>query len=195
MASDALFERLRLALGRKKFQKPSTPPEPRLVIRNWTMEERLKRFTSSFTEQGGRLYVVGSAEEVQQKVVELLAGREAVASGAPELADYGILSVPGVHSDFTSPEVLRNVSLTRRIGISSCHCLLAESGTVVLRFSPEVPRSIALGLPMSLIVASRRKLIGNLDELLSLNPRSFESSSETVMVNGFERSEIHLILV
>jgi L-lactate utilization protein LutC len=195
MAGDAVFESLRAALGRKKFQKPSTPPEPRLEIRNWTAEERLGRFRETFAARGGTLHVVRSAAEARARVEELLAGRGAVASRAPGLAEYGILDLAGVQSGFPDAELLRNAGQTTRIGISSCHCLLAESGTLVFRFSAEEPRSVALGLPMVLVVASRRKLVGNLDELLGLNPRSFESSSETALINEFEGSEIHLILV
>ncbi len=195
MSRDAVFESLRLALGRKKFQKPSTPPEPLLFARNWTLEQRLERFREAFAARGGTLHEVSSAEEARRVVAEQMAGGEAVASGAPLLAECGILGLAGVQSGFADPELLRNVCQTARIGISSCHCLLAESGTVVLRFTPEEPRSIALGLPLSLIVVSRRKLLANLDELLGLNPRNFESSSETVLINGSERSEIHLILI
>lgn len=195
MSRDALFESLRLALGRKKFQKPSTPPEPLLLNRNWTLGQRLERFREAFAAQGGTLHEVSSAEQAQALVAELLAGGEAVASGAPLLAKLGILALAGVQSGFTDAELLRNACRTARIGIGSCHCLLAESGTVVLRFTPEEPRLIALGLPLSLFIVSRRKLLTNLDELLGLNPRSFESASETAMVNGSESSEIHLILV
>lgn len=195
MSRDAVFESLRLALGRKKFQKPSTPPEPLLVTRNWTMEERLERFREAFPARGGTLHEAGSAAEAQALVARLLDGGEAVASGAPLLAELGILGLPGVQSGFTDPELLRNACQTARIGISSCHCLLAESGTLVLRFTAAEPRSIALGLRVSVFLVSRRQLLTNVDELLGLNPRSFESSSETVMVNGSERSELHLILV
>lgn len=195
MAGDALFESLRLALGRKKFQKPSTPPEPLLMVRNWTMEERLERFRAAFLAHGGTLHVVSSNQEAQAQVAELLAGKDAVASGAPVLAECGVLGLAGVQSGFTDPELLGNAAQTVRIGISSCYCLLAESGAVVLRFTPEEPRCISMGLPMWVIVASRRKLLANLDELLGLNPRSFESSSETALIAGSERQEIHLILI
>ena len=195
MAGDALLESLRLALGRKKFQKPSTPPEPLLVVRNWTMEKRLERFRAAFEEHGGALHVVSSEQEARTLVAELLAGREALASGAPVLAECGIWGLAGVQSGFTDAELLRNAGQTARIGISSCYCLLAESGAVVLRFTPEEPRFISLGFPIWVIVASRRKLLENLDELLGLNPRSFECASETALISGSERQEIHLILI
>jgi len=195
MSGDALFESLRLALGRKKFQKPSLPPEPRLVVRNWAFEERWERFREAFEARGGRLHLVSSAPEARAVVAELLAGREAVASGAPFLAECGITEVVGVQSGFTDPELLRNACQIARIGITSCHCLLAESGEVVLRFTPEEPRLLALGCPASVIVVSRRKLLANVDELLGLNPRSFETSSETVIISAMERREMHLVLV
>jgi L-lactate utilization protein LutC len=195
MPDDALFETLRAALGRKRFQKPSTPPEPELAIRNWTGEERLQQFRRAFTGRGGHLHVVSSAEEARSLIGDLQAGQEAIAASLPWLAECGILDLAGVQSGFTDAELLRNAGRTARIGIISCHCLLAESGTVVLRSSPEQPGSIGFGLPVTVIVAPRRKLLGNLDELLQMNPRSFASFRETVLLNGSEGRDIHLILI
>jgi L-lactate utilization protein LutC len=195
MTADALFESLRAALGRKRFQKPSTPPEPLLVSRNWTAEERLERFQREFVASGGRLHLVSTAGEARGLVAELVAGEEAVASSAPLLDEYGILGVEGVRSGFSDPELLRNACRTARIGIISCHCLLAEGGTVVLRSSPEQPWCMARGLPVTLILASRRQLLGNLDELLGMTPRGLVSASETALISGSEGSEIHLILI
>lgn len=195
MTSDAVFEGLRAALGRKRFQKPSTPPEPLLENRNWTADERLERFRSAFTARGGQFHLAGSAEAARALVVELVAGSEAVAASLPWLAECGILELEGVRSGFTDPELLRNACRTARIGVISCYCLLAESGSVVLRSSPEQPWCIARGLPVTLIVASRRQLLGNLDELLGMNPRGWATSSETAWISGAERSVIHLILI
>jgi L-lactate dehydrogenase complex protein LldG len=51
------------------------------------------------------------------------------------------------------------------LGISSADYLIAETGTIVLRVSPEEPRSLSLLPPVHVVLADRTRLVPDLFDL------------------------------
>lgn len=180
---DEIFQRVRAALGRKLGQKPQPPPEPLLRIRSQSVASQIARFQSALQALGGTVTVVPTFSAARDAVENLLAGQSAVASNHPFLERCGI---PGAR--FTDPAELRNACATAAAGITSAYCLLAETGTIVLRACPEEPRLLSLLPPVHIAVVPADRLLGNLDEMLSLLPRPVASSSAMVFVTGPSRT-------
>ena len=178
-ARDAMLERVRKAVNRKLGQKPLPPPEPLLRVVSKTEAEKLALFQSRFL---GTVTVVSSANAAREAVEKLLDGAAAVASGHPFLKSCGIGEIASVS---VNPENLRNTCSTAAVGITSAYCLLAETGTIVLRARPEEPRLISLLPPVHIAVVPQDRLLSNLDEMLSMTPRPVDSdSSAMVLISG-----------
>ena len=86
---------------------------------------------------------------------------------------------------------------TAGAGITSAYCLLAETGTIVLRACPQEPRLLSLLPPVHIAVVALDRLLTNLDEMLSMTPRPVDSdSSAMVLITGPSRTgDIEQILV
>jgi len=180
---DVIMERVRAALGRKLGQKPLPPPEPLLRVSHQSPAAKLARFELRFL---GTVTVVADWTFVAAAVEKLLDGKTAVASGHPYLRACGIAEVTGVSAN---PEDLRNACATAGVGITSAYCLLAETGTIVLRASPEEPRLVSLLPPVHIAVVPQDRLLTNLDEMLSMTPRPVDAdSSAMVLITGPSRT-------
>ncbi|MBL8242040.1 MAG: lactate utilization protein [Bryobacterales bacterium] len=201
---EAILERVRAGLGRKLGQKPLPPPEPLLRIDTLGASGRLELFRRKLM---GTLTVAADAAVAGRAVADLLNGREAVASGHPFLERCGIRSMARV---FTDPAELRNACATAGVGITSAYCLLAETGTIVLRATPEEPRLPSLLPPVHIAVVPEERLLTNLDEMLSMTPRPVDDASAMVLISGPSRTgdieqflvrgvhgpgEIHVVIV
>lgn len=201
---EAILERVRTGLGRKLGQKPLPPPEPLLRVEPMDQTARLELFRQKLI---GTLTVVANVAAAGTAVQSLLDGKPAVASAHPFLVDCGIPALAGVLSD---PLELRNDCATAGVGITSAYCLLAATGTIVLRATPEEPRLPSLLPPVHIAVVPEERLLTNLDEMLSLTPRPVDGSSAMVLITGPSRTgdieqflvrgvhgpgEIHVIIV
>ena len=188
---EAILERVRAAIGRKPGQKPLPPPEPLLRVRYETPAANLALFRSRLI---GTLTVVPDATAASDAVEKLLDGQSAVASGHPFLQACGIPKIPGVTAN---SEDLRNICATAGAGITRAYCLLAETGTIVLRACPQEPRLLSLLPPVHIAVVPLDRLLTNLDEMLSMTPRPVDSdSSAMVLITGPSRTgDIEQILV
>lgn len=209
-ARDAMFDRVRSALGRKLGQKAQAPPEPLLRIAYQSKERRIAGFRSALEALGGTVTIAADADAARGAVAELLAGRPAVVSNHPFLSACGIPTLPGVVGGLHTPEDLRNACAVSDVGITNAFCLLADTGTIVLRARPEEPRLLSLLPPVHIAVVSQDRLLTNLDEMLSMLPRPVDDSSALVLITGPSRTgdieqflvrgvhgpgEVHVILV
>jgi L-lactate dehydrogenase complex protein LldG len=180
---DAILERVRAAIGRKLGQKPLPPPEPLLRVQSKPIEARLARFRAALEALGGSVTLVDDVDAARQAAETLVDGRSFVASPHPFLAQCGIAGLP-----YTNSEELRNACATAAVGITSAYCLLAQTGTIVLRATPQEPRLISLLPPVHIAVAPQDRLLTNLDEMLSMIPRPVDDSSAMVFVTGPSRT-------
>ena len=63
-----------------------------------TLEERIDRMQANLEELAGKVHRAASKDDARNYVASVLAGRTAVASNAPFLADCGITELPSVTS-------------------------------------------------------------------------------------------------
>ena len=184
---EAILERVRAAIGRKVTQKPLPPPEPLLRVGFVPVHEKIARFRAALEALSGTVTVVGSPEAARAAVEALLDGQSAVASPHPVLAACGIPGIPGVATG-RDPAELRNACATSAVGITSAYCLLAQTGTIVLRARAGEPRLPSLLPPVHIALVHQDRLLSNLDEMLSMIPRPVDDSSAMVFITGPSRT-------
>jgi L-lactate utilization protein LutC len=83
------------------------------------------------------------------------------------------------------------------IGISNVHCLIAETGTVVMSSRPNEPRSVSLLPPVHIALADRSQLLPDLYDLFDLfSPLSSDIPSCLTLITGPSKTgDIELKLV
>ena len=91
---------------------------------------------------------------------------------------------------------MRRLCSTADVGISSASYGLADTGSLVMLFSPSEARMISLLPPVHLAVLPKERILTGLDELLSVVPLPAERSSSMVLITGSSRTaDIEQILI
>lgn len=193
MSRDYILHRIRTALGRGAGQAVADPPPARILIPQVSMETRVASMLERVRALAGE--AVESADP-RAFVANAIAGKTAVASNAPYLAECGIAALPGVRSGITDREELRELCASADVGITSADYALADTGTLVLLASPGEARMISLLPPAHIAVVPRERILTGLDELFSLLPNPAEATSSMVLITGPSRTaDIEQILV
>ena len=193
MSRDNVLHKIRTALGRGAGQAVPDPPVARIRIPQVSMEARVASTLERVRALAGEAV---ATDDARAFVAEAIAGKTAVASNAPFLAECGITSLPGVRSGITDREQLRELCAAVDVGITSADYALADTGTLVLLASPQEARMISLLPPAHIAVVPRAGILTGLDELFSLLPNPAESTSSMVLITGPSRTaDIEQILV
>jgi L-lactate dehydrogenase complex protein LldG len=193
MSRDYILHKIRTALGRGAGQAVADPPPARIRVPQVSMEARVASLLERVRALAGEAVV---SDDPRAFVAKAIAGKTAVASNAPFLADCGIATLPGVRSGITDREELRELCATVDVGITSADYALADTGTLVLLSSPREARMISLLPPAHIAVVPRARILTGLDELFALLPNPAESTSSMVLITGPSRTaDIEQILV
>lgn len=196
MSKDAILSSIRAALGRKEGADVAPPPPVRIRVPELNAEERASQFLRALEDLNVTTFDAPSPEEAIEYTRQILAGRDAIASNAPVLAELGIVSMPGVLSGVTELATLRREAATRSIGITSADYALADTGTLVMLSSVAEARLISLLPPIHVAIVARETLLSGLDELLTRIPKPADVSSSMVLITGPSRTaDIEQILV
>ncbi len=193
MSRDNILHRIRTAVGRSAGQPPAEPPPVRIRVPEMSLQARIASTIARVEALAGKAV---HTSDPRAYVAEAIAGKTAVASNAPFLAECGITSLPGVRSGITDHEELRALCATADIGITSADYVLADTGTLVLLASPREARLISLLPPAHLAVVPRERILTGLDELLAVLPNPAVETSSMVLITGPSRTaDIEQILV
>lgn len=193
MSRDSILHKIRTALGRGAGQAVADPPLARIRIPQVPMETRIASLLERVRSLAGEAEV---SDDPRGFVARAIAGKTAVASNAPFLAECGITTLPGVHSGSRDREELRELCATMDIGITSADYALADTGTLVMLSSPQEARMISLLPPAHIAIVPRARILTGLDELFSLLPTPADSTSSMVLITGPSRTaDIEQILV
>lgn len=193
MSRDNILHKIRTALGRGAGQAVADPPPARIRVPQVSMEARVVSMLERVRALAGEAV---ESDDPRAFVARAIAGKTAVASNAPYLAECGIASLPGVRSGITDREELRELCATVDIGITSADYALADTGTLVMLSSPQEARMISLLPPAHIAVVPRARILTGLDELFALLPNPAESTSSLVLITGPSRTaDIEQILV
>jgi L-lactate dehydrogenase complex protein LldG len=196
MARENILHRVRTALGRSEGQPPAAAPAVRLRVPEVDLESRIASMMAHVEELAGKTYRAATPDAAREFVARAIAGKTAVASNAPFLAEWGITELPGVRSGVSDRETLRGLCATCDVGITSADYALADTGTLVMLSSPQEARLVSLLPPAHLAVIPASRLLGTLDELFTLLPNPAEQTSSMVLITGPSRTaDIEQILV
>jgi L-lactate dehydrogenase complex protein LldG len=193
VSRDNILHKIRTALGRGAGQAVADPPPARLRVPQVSMEARVASVLERVRALAGEAV---ESDDPRGFVARAIAGKTAVASNAPFLAECGIAGLPEVRSAITDREELRELCATADVGITSADYALADTGTLVMLSSPQEARMISLLPPAHIAVVPRERILTGLDELFSLLPNPAESTSSMVLITGPSRTaDIEQILV
>ena len=196
MSRDHVLHRVRTALGRSAGEAPPPPPPARIRIPDVALDARIASLLEKVEALAGRTFRAATAADARRYVEEAIAGRTAIASNAPYLAECGIASLNGVRSGVTGKEELRNLCATCDVGITSADYALADTGTLVMLSSPREARMVSLLPPTHIAVVPAERVLTGLDELFSVLPHPAEQTSSMVLITGPSRTaDIEQILV
>jgi len=192
VSREAILTRVRSALGRRAGQLP--PPLPDIYLRPSIAD--IATFFACIERLNGKTYKAASVEDAREYVSALLNGKRAVASNSAVLESYGITTLKEVSIAGTDKGTLRRLCAESDIGITSADYALADTGTLVMLSSREEPRMISLLPPTHIAIVPKDRIIGNLDELLTVLPKPAGQTSSMVLITGPSRTgDIEQILV
>lgn len=195
-ARDEILSSIRNSLGRTQGQAPPEPPPARLRIPGVPLERRIESFRAALEKLNGKVHLAESLDDARDYTARTLAGRSAVASNAPLLAECGISSLPGVQPGGSDRQTLRELCATLDAGITSADFALADTGSLVLLSSHEEARLVSLLPLLHIAIVPRARLLTGLDELFTLLPVPGERTSAMVFITGPSRTaDIEQILV
>jgi L-lactate dehydrogenase complex protein LldG len=193
MSRDYILHKIRTALGRGAGQAVADLPPARIRVPEVSMEARVASMLERVRALAGEAVESGDPRAF---VANAIAGKTAIASNAPYLAECGITSLPEVRSGITGRQELRELCATADVGITSADYALADTGTLVMLSSPREARMISLLPPAHIAVVPRARILTGLDELFSLLPNPAETTSSMVLITGPSRTaDIEQILV
>jgi L-lactate dehydrogenase complex protein LldG len=196
MSREHVLHRVRTALGRSAGDAPQPAPPARIVIPQVDIEERIASLRSKVEALAGKTHRAPSAAEACRYVADAIAGKTAIASNAPFLAECGITSLPGVRSGVTGKAELRELCATSDVGITSADYALADTGSLVMLSSESEARMVSLLPPAHIGVVPRDRILTGLDELFSILPDPSAQTSSMVLITGPSRTaDIEQILV
>jgi len=196
MSRESILHRVRTALGRLEGEAIADPPDVRLAVPAMEREARIAGVRRAVEALAGKTHRAANAEEACALVSAVLAGRSAVASNAPFLAECGIPNLPGIAGGFLDSAALRQACASTAVGITSADYALADTGTLVLLSSREEARMISLLPPAHIAVVPAGRILTGLDELFTVLPHPARSTSSMVTITGPSRTgDIEMTLV
>jgi L-lactate dehydrogenase complex protein LldG len=181
---DQILSKVRSALGRTSGQPVPAPPPPRLVIPQWSVDERIRRFRENFR---GETFVATDREQARDFVASKAQGFTAVASNSPVLSELGISGLPNVETGFANRDTLRSACIAAGIGITSASYAIADPGALVILSGAEEERLISLAPPRHIAVIPAARMLTSLDELFTVVPDPALESSSMVLIGGPSR--------
>lgn len=193
MSRENILHKVRTALGRSAGAPAGDPPPVRLRIPEAEMESRIATMRMRIEALAGK---TARTSDPRGCAAEIIAGKTAVASNAPFLAERGITTLPCVRSGIIDRDELRAVCAAADIGITCADYVLADTGTLVMIASPAEARLVSLLPPMHLAIVPKGRILTGLDELFTILPKPAETSSSMVLITGPSRTaDIEQILV
>jgi L-lactate dehydrogenase complex protein LldG len=172
---DAFLERVRKAVtAGNRAGIVHALPERNGVGYQGAGPDPLARFQNEWTLAGGQFHLLQNAGAARDKILELIKAHEArkiLLGNDPVLIPLDlhqfvqgngleVISVAGSESTIN-----RDWFFAADIGISGVDFLIAETGSLVMRSSPQQPRSLSLLPPVHIAVAERRQLVPDLFDL------------------------------
>ena len=180
-----ILSNVRSALGRRAGQSVPEPPPVRIVVPEWSRDERIRRFSENFN---GETFVAPNRDEVRRFVAEKLDGRDTVASKESFLEELGLTDFPNVQSAPHDAGELRELCVRAGAGLTSATYAIADPGALVVLAGKAEERLISLVPPRHVAVIPADRILTSLDELFTTVPDPARESSSMVLIGGPSRT-------
>jgi L-lactate utilization protein LutC len=175
---EAFLQRVRQAVaeGNRAGAVPPMPERGKIGYQG-AGPQPVERFCTELAAAGGKGYVAAdrdAAMQMMQSIIQSHNARKILLSrgGAVERLDVaGKLKEIGLDvrtTDAIPASNQREALFAAEVGISNVHCLIAETGTVVVASRPNEPRSVSLLPPVHIAIADRSQLLPDLFDLFDL---------------------------
>ena len=203
---DAFLARVRQAAEQGRQYGVHLRPVPEEIGYSGVEGDLCERFAAEVNSVGGQAYVVANLAAAAGQLQSLLAeaGAQTAACWKHELLDRlglaELLAAAGVQfydhdqlSALAPAEQLR-LLLACDVGITSCDCAIAETGTLMMCSRPGQERVASLLPPMHIAVVERQQIVPDLiDSFAALN-RSALPSNVTLITGPSKTGDIELQL-
>ncbi|HEX8560554.1 MAG TPA: lactate utilization protein [Pyrinomonadaceae bacterium] len=179
---EAMFRRIRAALGRGEGSPAPLPLEPfARAGAGGAPHELVERFRREAEAAGVRVaFADTDAEAREYLLASVLPGEgatvalsDAFAAGRRELAEWlsgrGLrVVVPQAGPQAGPDDAFRAALFEARVGLTLADYAIAETGTLVLLSGGERHRLVSLAPPVHVCLLDARRIVGTMGELLSL---------------------------
>jgi len=206
---DAFLARVRQAAEQGRPYRVDLKPFDDQIGYLGAGDDVVERFAAEVNAVGGQAFVVPDAESARRKLSELLisASAESAICWQHPLLDQlrlgELLSAAGVtvvdyHRIVNMSERERRESLLAcDVGITSCDCAIAETGTLMMCSRPGQERVASLLPPMHIAIVEEQQIVPDLIDAMSrLQQSRFESlpSNVTFITGPSKTGDIELQL-
>lgn len=183
---DSFLARVRQAAEVGRAYRVHLKPVPENIGYVGVKEDLVERFAAEVDAVGGQSYIVPDLAGAKVTLHRLLeeAGATSALAWEHELLDRlglaELLAAPGVklHTNRSlaalPPEEQRRTMLACDIGITSCDCAIAETGTLVVTSRPGQERVASLLPPFYVSIVERRQIVPDLIDAFGM--LGFEAS-------------------
>jgi L-lactate utilization protein LutC len=207
-AKERFLQRVRQALrtGSRAGQAVPLPARNRIAYQG-AGADPVSRFREEFAAAGGFTHMVANRQDAVRQVMELarakaarrvLLGHGLVLDSLNLLSELRKIPVEVASVGELSTENSRDSLFAADLGISGAHCLVAETGSLVVMADPGEPRSLSLLPPVHIAIAHKSQIIPDLfdlfDQYQQLQSRLL-SSCLTIITGPSKTGDIELRLV
>ncbi len=174
MSRDSFLARVRQAAEVGRAYRVHLKPVPENIGYVGVKEDLVERFAAEVDAVGGQSYIVPDLAGAKVALHRLLeeAGATSALAWEHELLDRlelaELLAAPGVklHTNRSlaalPPQEQRSLMLACDIGITSCDCAIAETGTLMVTSRPGQERVASLLPPFYVSIVERRQIVPDL---------------------------------
>jgi len=180
MSREALLARIQQAAEMGRAYRVHLHPTPENIGYVGVAEDLIERFAAEVDAVGGQSYIVpdlAAASVALHRLLEEAGARSALCWRHDLLDRLGLEEVlrgPGValHDHRTlaelPPEKQRQIMLACDVGITSCDCAIAETGTLLVASRPGQERVASLLPPFYIAIVERRQIVADLLDAFAL---------------------------
>lgn len=196
MSRESFLARVRQAAEMGRAYRVHLHPVPENIGYVGVQEDLVERFAAEVDAVGGQSYIVADLDAARIALHRLLeeAGARTAVAWQHELLDrLGLaeaLATPGVklhdHASLAqlSPEDRRQVLLACDIGITSCDCAIAETGTLMVCSRPGQERVASLLPPFYVAIVERKQIVPDLIDAFAMLEAGENLPSNVTFITG-----------